>query len=156
MNSQLLRDQLVRELTELFKDRRYPSPRGPVPLQIFKQLTPIKEVGSIEDIIPYIIVRINGGKVETVHDPHLVNVTFLAGAFDEDENNKGFDAVEEIIHEIALHFTQNPLFGEGRFRFDYPINWVNQDEESYPYFFGALTCDFQIMPPIYTKESDFV
>lgn len=154
MNAQLLRDALVKEVTALFETRRFPSSHGPVAPRVYKQFTPIQDSGALDDILPYVIVRVNGGAVKAPAEPHLVSVTFLCGAFDEAKENKGFDAVEEMIQDILFHFTQQPLFGGGFFRFVYPAEWANQEEESYPYFFGALTCSFQITPPIYTKGSE--
>ena len=155
MNTALLREALEHEITELFQTRRYSSVNGPVAPRVFQQYTPIKESGEIEDLLPYIIIRVNSGAVEGPMKPHLVNVTFLVGVYNDEDNNKGFDAVEEIINDIAFHFTQNPLFGGGYFRFQYPFEWANQEEESYPYFFGGATCNFEVTPPIYTKESVF-
>lgn len=154
MNAPLLREDLEKELTAIFKDRRYDSSRGPVPVNIFHQWAPIKESGSLEDLLPYIIIRINGAKTETPQSGTRFNVTFIAGSFDESDENRGYLAVEEILETIIFHFIQTPLFGPKRFRFVYPVEWVHQDEESYPYFFGGCNCEFIATPPIYTKASE--
>lgn len=154
MTAALLRDALIRELTDLFKDRLYDSTRGPVPIAVYPQWTPIRDSYDPADLVPYIVVRVTGGTVKSPQDPHNVRVEFHVAAYDNADENRGFRTVEEVIHEIAFHFAQNPLFGGGRFRFVYPFEWVNQDEESYPYFFGGATCTFQVTPPIYTKASD--
>lgn len=153
MNAQLLRDAICQELDGIFKDRRYSSTHGDVAPRIYQQLVPLKDSGTEDDLLPYIIVRVNGGKVEGPRSAHIVSVTFICGVYDERESNEGFHAVEEMLQDIAFHFAQNPLFGGGRFRYAYPFEWLNQEEESYPYYFGAGTCSFEVTPPIYTKAS---
>lgn len=156
MNARLLQDALVDELRELFKDRRYKTPAGDdeVPLSVFPQNLPKRESEDDDDPFPYIIARIDSGAIESQTDPHKVAVLLLIGVYDDDPANQGHRAVLELLEVIQQHFEETPLLAQ-QFTFEDPFNWALQDEESYPYFFGAANINFKLPAPR-RKASDLV
>ena len=60
----------------------------------------------------------------------------------------------EILEVIQQHYEETPLL-DGQFVFTDPFNWALQDEESYPYFFGAANLNFELPAPR-RKWSDLV
>lgn len=155
MNARELQDALGNDLAALFKKRRYEAPDGtPVPLSVFAQNLPKRQSEDDEDPFPYIIVRVDSGKVESQTDPHKVAVILLVGVFDDDPANQGHRAVLEILETIQHHYEAVPLL-DGKFVFTDPFNWALQDEESYPYFFGAANLTFNAPAPR-RKWSDLV
>lgn len=155
MNARQLQDALVADLQELFKDRRYETPAGgTAALSVFPQNLPKRESENDDDPFPYIIARIDSGGVETQTDPHKVAVLLLVGIYDDDAANQGHRAVLEIMEVIQQHFEETPLL-DRQFTFVDPFNWALQDEESYPYFFGAANLTFELPAPR-RKVSDLV
>ena len=147
MNARLLQDALVTDLTELFKDRRYETPAGgAAALSVFPQNLPKRESEDDNDPFPYIIARIDSGGIESQTDPHKVAILLLIGIYDDAAANQGHRAVLEILEVIQQHYEETPLL-DGQFAFIDPFNWALQDEESYPYFFGAANLTFTLPAP---------
>ena len=155
MTARDLQDALVADLTELFKNRRYKTPAGGNASPIaYPQSLPKRKSEEDDDPFPYIIARIDSGGIESQTDPHKVAVLLLVGIYDDDESNQGHRAVLEILELIQRHYEEIPLL-DGQFTFSDPFNWALQDEDSYPYFFGAANITFTLPAPR-RKWSDLV
>ena len=147
MNTRILQDALVADLKELFKNRRYKTlVDESAALSVFAQNLPKRESEDDDDPFPYIIARIDSGAIESQTDPHKVAVLLLVGVYDDDTKNQGHRAVLEILEVIQQHYEEAPLL-DGQFTFTDPFNWALQDEESYPYFFGAANLNFTLPAP---------
>lgn len=120
----------------------------------YEQFLPKRRTQDAEDPFPYVIVRIDSGGIDTQTDPHKVAVILVIGIYDDDPDNQGHKAVLEIIERIQEHYEGTPLLA-GQFTFDDPFNWALQDEQSWPYFYGACNLTFKLPPPR-TKASDLV
>ena len=102
MTARELRADLVEDIREAFKERRYKDPTGEfVQLNVFPQRLPKREHGN-----------------------------------DDDLENQGDERVLEILEEIQSRYEAQPVLN-GKFRREDPFSWALQDEESYPYFYGA-------------------
>lgn len=118
----------------------------------YEQFLPLKTMdnGSIdpeaEDPFPYIIVRADKGGVEGPTNAHKADVILLIGIFDDDPVNQGHRAVLEMIERIQTHYQETPLLA-GQFVCQDPFEWALQDEESFPYYFGACQLTFAMQAP---------
>lgn len=78
-------------------------------------------------------------------EPQEVFVTLLIGYFDDDAGNNGHKGVLGIIQKIQERFMKEPMLAK-QFYFmndeQHPFDWALQDEESFPYFFGAASMTF--------------
>lgn len=152
MTALMLQDEIIADLTELFKDRRYESTyeKYAVPVQrpvtFAAQQLPKRQSEDEDDPFPYVIVRLDSGGIENQTSPHKVAVVLLAGVVDHRPENQGHRAVLEIIELIQRHYEESPLLPSGA-RFTDPFEWALQDEESYPYFFGAAKLSFELCAP---------
>ena len=147
MNARILQDALVADLKELFKNRRWETPAGETAaLSVFPQNLPKRESEDDDDPFPYIIARIDSGAIESQTNPHKVAVLLLVGVYDDAAENQGHRGVLEILEVIQQHYEETPLL-DGQFTFTDPFNWALQDEESYPYFFGAANLTFTLPAP---------
>ena len=147
MTARELQHDLAADLLRIFKDRRYLNPRGErAHLQVFKQNLPKREHGDDEDPFPYIIVRLDTGGVDTQIDPHRIQVILVIGIYDDDLENNGHEAVLEILEVIQEHYEALPVLN-GKFRMEDPFFWALQDEESYPYFYGAAQMTWSASAP---------
>lgn len=120
--------------------------------KVYQQFLPLEETKSgtitsnAESLFPYIIVRADKGGIESPTDAHKADIILLIGIFDDDPRNNGHEAVLEIIERIQMHYQEKPLLA-GRFVFADPFEWALQDEESYPYYFGACQLHFKLPAP---------
>ena len=105
-----------------------------------------------DDPFPYIIVRIDSGDIRSQDDAHLVTMVLIPGIYDPDPENNGHLAVLEICERIQAHYQENPVLGGATF-VD-PFRYALQDEESFPYFFGACSLTFKLPAPR-TEWSEF-
>ena len=148
MTARELQDAVASDLKKLFSGIYYKTPEESTsPPNIYKQFLPKRTVedGGKDDPYPYIIVRLDSGGIETQRDPHKVAVLLLIGIYDDDLQNNGHLAVLEIIEKIQRHYEETPALKE--FVCADPFNWALQDEESYPYYFGACNLTFHVPAP---------
>ena len=147
MNARLFQDALVADMEELFKDRLYKTPGGETaPVSVFAQNLPKRKSEDDEDPFPYIIVRLAEGDIENQTAAHKINVILLVGIFDDDLANQGHRQVLEMLELIQLRFEETPLLAK-YYTINDPFEWALQDEESYPYFFGAAKMNFNLPAP---------
>lgn len=162
MTARELQTALVEDLKELFKDSYFQTPyQKMAPLGVFRQRLPKRDAQSEEDPFPYIIVRLDHGGLEGRTSAHKVSVLLVIGVFDDalletkeppptegwDTRNFGPEAVLEIIERIQAHYEKHPSLEGGAFYFDGPFNWALQDEDSYPYYYGACEMEFTLAAP---------
>ena len=113
-----------------------------VPMNVFEQNLPIRESDEESDPIPYIIIRMENGTIKSGVDPQEVTITIIVGYFDDSKANNGHKGVLGIIQKLYERFEKNPMLAN-QFMFQDPFDWALQDEESYPYYFGAASMTFK-------------
>lgn len=140
-----LQDELVEELKRLFSDYLYKAPSGErVPIQVFPQSLPVNETDDDEDPIPYIIVRLNTGKDEGTRDSNnTVKLVVIIGTWDKDLKAQGHRDVANIIQKIYHRFQTNPNLN-GKAVHSGAFDWMLQEDNYYPYYFGACSLSFHI------------
>lgn len=147
MTATILQEKLVEEMSVIFKDDLFKDSMGKyTKMNIFEQNLPIRQDEDAPDPIPYIIVRLETGTTKSGIDPQEVLVTLLIGYFDDDAGNNGHKGVLGIIQKVQERFEKEPMLAH-QFMFmndeQHPFDWALQDEESFPYFFGAASMTFK-------------
>lgn len=154
MVPEMLQDDLVEEYKKLFAEDRFKSPSGnSVLINVFPQSLPINESDDDDDPAPYIIVRIVDGEDNGTSDSNYsIKVLTIIGIFDDDLSNQGHRSVLHIINTIYKRFMANPNLNN-KYVCDGPFLWEIQDDAYHPYFFGAITMNFNI--PAIRREDIF-
>jgi len=136
-------EDLIEELRLLFKNRCFLNPAGKrVAINIYGQALPIIEDGTDVDPMPYICVRLEEGSIANSTSSQVVNTVLLIGVFDDSAENQGHKEVLNIIQKIQERFEKEPILAK-RYRFQDPFDWALQDEDTYPYYFGAIHMQWQ-------------
>ena len=162
MIATFLQDDLAADLAEIFKHFFLKDPQGKtVQLNIFKQNLPIPTAAEMPDTVtdeeleegvydaiakedpyPYIIVRVEQGKIEGIDQEQTVIVNLIIGVIDRGYENQGHKDVLNIIQKIYERFAKNAILAK-KYECTMPIEWALQDEESFPYFFGGMALQFE-------------
>lgn len=144
--AQLCQDALIEMLTELFRGKKYNGQQGRKELKIFKQDLPVpEEIDADADTdaaeAPYIVVRMSGGEIKNEEEPQTVSFALIICTYDEGKSRDGWQDVTNIKEDIIQRVCTKPYFG-GAFTVLKPIAWAMQNDDTYPYYFGAcnLTC----------------
>lgn len=142
-----LQKELMKDIGGIFEKDLFKDSLGKYgPLNIHAQNLPIREDEDAPDPVPYIIVRVLEGKVKGWVEAQEVQVMLILGCFDDDLNNNGHTTLLEIIQKIEERFLKNPILSK-QFMFlndeQHPFEWALQEEESFPYFFGAISMSFR-------------
>lgn len=147
MTARILQDSVVTDLAELFKGDSFQCPGGGMAhISVFPQFLPKRYTNEKNTPFPLIIVRISDGKIEDQTEAHKINIKLIIGVFDDGQENNGHAAVLEIIERIQRHYEEAPILAN-QFRFSDPFLWALQDEESYPFSYGACNITFEAPPP---------
>lgn len=147
-----LQDALVQELQRLLDGLRLPAPSGfHEPVHYFADDLPIPQTDDAPDPFPYIIVRLANGVCEPAQSDETATVNLVFGCYDRDLNHQGHRDVLGLIERVKQRFCKNPVLGPyeqtGR------IEWVREEEDPYPYYFGGLQLIFRL--PAMQRESEF-
>jgi len=147
MTAYELQNDLIEELKVMFTGFKLKSPTidtsGNTTFtepNIFGQSLPIRENDEAEDPYPYIIVRLDSGDMKE-GSAHLVKTRLMIGTFDDNADTNGHKDILNVIQKIYERFAKNPvLMSKYVMRDDEetPFTWVLQDDDTYPYYFGAI------------------
>ncbi|WP_167955125.1 hypothetical protein [Anaerosporobacter faecicola] len=109
-----------------------------------------EEEDQSEEPFPYIIIKLDSGKI--VNEDEAVKVELLIATYDDDLQNQGHKDVLNIINKIYERFYKNPMLANKYFRVN-DIDWVLQDDDMYPYYYGAMGMEFKVR--MFKKEDRF-
>lgn len=158
-----LQKDLAEEVEGILKDMLFKDvKREQTGLRAFAQELPKRrqeiKKGQImpeddDDPYPYCVVRVDSGKVETAQSAQEIKTVLVFGIFDDDTECSGHQAIMNIIQKISERFTRNPVLKDRyRMNYDAGISWVLNDEDWYPYYFGAMDMTWDTF--FVTREED--
>lgn len=169
-----LQKALQREIERLTEDLVFKQPGTDKPgkLRAFRQQLPIPErglydpgfesfeIGDEQDIYPFpwCVIKVDGGSVAAPGEAQKTKLILVIGIYDDDRQQHGHEDVLLVIERIMERFAKEPLL-EHKFtniRLDDRewFRWTLQDAEddTYPYYFGALELAFS-MPGFQREDS---
>lgn len=145
MTPLMLQDELVEEMKRLFADYLYKNSLGErVPIKVYAQNIPIQQNDDEEDPVPYIIVRLNSGNDPGTRDSNnTVKLVIIGGVWDGEKEAQGHRDLMNIFQKVYERFQTTPnLNNKAVYCGDF--NWALQDDNYYPYSFGACSLSFNI------------
>lgn len=165
MIAAFLQDDLAEDLKQLFAHFRLEDPDGNRrAINVYKQSLPIPEAEEIPDTVtdeeleegiydakakeapfPYILVRLEQGRIEVIDHEQTVTVNLIIGVIDRNHNNQGHKDVLNVMQKIYERFAKNAILAQ-KYECVMPIDWALQEEESFPYFFGGMALRFETAP----------
>lgn len=141
MTARMLQQDLKKEIESLLEHKMFQSPDGTEKkVSVFEQFIPAMQNEDDTDPFPYVIVRLESGTIPDIDKMQETVVTLLLGVYD-DSGYRGHDAIMEMMQAIANRFCDDNILAK-RYELQHPIEWAMQDEESYPYYFGAMSLTF--------------
>lgn len=158
------------DLADLFEGQTFTSSAGDKrPIRVYPQDLPIIEGNDetedrTEEIPePYIIVRTNEGNIPDANSAQEVDLILVICVYDNNPNRQGYRDVLHIIQEIYGRYAKNPLVrikpdsggaAGGPYAIKFPIKWVTQQDDTHPYYFGAMSLKFEA--PAVRQEVPFI
>lgn len=159
-----LQEELAEEIRKITADMRFWSPKGDsrVGLTVYKQALPIarqseqeREASFRTDTIDYVedweeapvfncpwcVVKIDSGKIAEVDGAQEVELGICFGIYNPEENNQGHLEVMNLIQRVYKRFAMDPLLA-GQYTCRGDFEWGMQEEDTHPYFFGAIGTSF--------------
>lgn len=144
------------EISLLFSEWKFKDEGGEFQkFSVFEQALPVSQGEDDPEPFPYIVVRVEDGGTTSPAKPETARVIFTIGICDESLDNQGHKDVLNVIDRIRQRFEGNQLLKKKYMRLqseEYPIHWAMPDDDTYPFFFGALEMFFAI-PKINTEDS---
>lgn len=145
MTPLMLQDELIEEIKNLLSDYLYKAPGGErVPINVYAQDIPVNETDEDADPFPYIIVRLNSGNDSGTRDSNnTVKLVVIIGIWDDGLDVQGHRDLMNIVQKIYLRFQTNPNLNN-KAVYNGEFNWALQEDNYYPYTFGACSLSFHI------------
>lgn len=140
-----LQNELVKELKRLLSGYSYRTPAGDyTSMNIYPQNLPVNETDDDADPAPYIIVRLHSGEDKGTRESfNIVKVVIIICTWDDSLDAQGYRDCMNIIHKLYERFQTNPnLNNKAVFKGEF--DWAIQEDNYYPYSFGACSLDFYI------------
>lgn len=163
MTSIFLQDDLQKELEDILGEMRLKDPNNTeeyTNIKVYQQSLPkIKidyenseeeEEDLSDEPFPYIIVKLDSGKI--TNENETAKIELLIATYDDDLANQGHKDILNIINKIYERFYKNPMLANKYYRVN-DIDWVLQDDDMYPYFYGAMGMEFKVK--MFKKEDEF-
>lgn len=152
-----LQDDLITEVETLLKDVVTKDTDGNEVsgMKGYAHRLPITQ--SDEDdpaqYFPYFIVRFDNGRTRDDDDCWHVATDIILGIHSTETSN-GHESILIAIQRIVDRFAWNPLLVK-KYRADQDIQWAVGEDDTYPFFFGAVAITFSV-PKIGRKEAEYV
>jgi hypothetical protein len=138
----LLQDFLVEDLKTLgFNGKN--AEGNLVSFNVYPQYLPAKKGKKDADHFPYVTVIIEDGEDPNEVDPSTCRILLMFGVYDLDENYQGYKDILNVLQKTYEHLMETKIFAE-KYSIEYPVNWRIHDEDTYPYFFGAIETNWTI------------
>lgn len=146
------RKALKEDLTELFSDMEFKNAAGEKVQGVtgYEQYLPeiTADEEDVSQFFPYFIVRLAGGGIDheeekSDEDPWKVTVDVFLGIFDDSTDSQGSDDIINMIQRVMNRFVHEPTLAHV-FRAKQDMSFQLQDEDTYPYYFGAVELNFDI------------
>ena len=162
----LFQRALAREVEEIAKDMLFQVPQkgkggiGEAHIQAYCQNLPIPRrkaedgAGEYQDSIdyedqeedavlkcPWAVVKIGGGEIKGSNGEQMVKTAISFGIYNQSEENKGHEEVMNLIQRVYERFAKDPIL-DRQYIHKGDFEWALQEEDTYPYFFGAISMTF--------------
>lgn len=102
---------------------------------------------------PWCLVKIMNGSIPEINGPQQVEVGICFGIYNNSDKNQGHMEILNLIQRVYERFAVNPILA-GQYTCQGSFEWALQEEDTYPYFFGAIGTVFQFRG--FRRESIFV
>lgn len=173
-------EALVEEIRRITQGMRFFSPKNReiVPLTVHTQALPVPQKrGFSEDTgdfssmtdgpntidytdgpeeavfdCPWCLVKIDGGSIPGINQRQEIRAAVCFGIFDDSPENKGHQTVLNLIQKTYERFAKDPLL-RGQYTCQGSFEWALQEEDTFPYFFGAISMQFSFWG--FRRESKF-
>ena len=148
-------EAMIEELQELFKGKKFIGQENRKALKFFKQDLPISDDYDRDadaDIAsaPYIVVQLNSVTIPDENSTAIIDLSLVICAYDASLERAGFFDVVNIAQDILQHFASRPFFG-GCFTVETPMKFVTQQDDTSPYYYGAVALPNVTCPVINTE-----
>lgn len=159
-----LQECLVEDLQEMLQGAlfRNPNPNGAdyIPMQVFEQNLPIPQADTAElestaidyddgmyaDPVyncPWAVVKLDSGEIPGPNAKQRVVTAVCFGIYNPDAANDGHKDLLNLIQEVYARFSNRPILAKS-FRCLLDFEWSIQREDTFPYFFGAISMSFEM------------
>lgn len=114
------------------------------PVAVYKNRLPIvtEDEDDESKFFPYAVVRLSESSTDE-GKPWLQKVYILLGVYDDDIMGGGYMHILTMIERITNRFLKEPLL-DHKYRAEPLISSDIQDEDTYPYYFGAIEMSFNL------------
>ena len=114
------------------------------PVADYKNSLPIvtEDEDDESKFFPYAVVRLSESSTDE-GKPWLQKVYILLGVYDDDIMGGGYMHILTMIERITNRFLEEPLL-DHKYRAEAAMNTAIQDEDTYPYYFGAIEMSFNL------------
>ena len=145
---------LADELGSILSHIRLPNPSGGRSgINIFQYGLPMEKTREdSKKKFPYVFITpLEGNITGEGTEPQKMALYILIGVYDDDMHNRGKDHVLNIINDICERFSRDPVL-KGKYYADAELKWIVDDEEEYPFHYGAVWMTFNI--PAFGRRED--
>ncbi|AMW99313.1 hypothetical protein [Rummeliibacillus stabekisii] len=158
-----LQKGIIKRLEKLFKKNQYQRPPKSdeiesdvhySKLNFYEQNLPIKNAKD-DSPYPLVLVKLMHGDKANSKADHIINIQIAVGVYNNLKSCDGHRDVAQILSSSIEHFEKNPII-EGMFELDLDssINWELSDEDTFPFYFGAVSLNFKIPLEQFKNRTD--
>lgn len=159
MIAENIQDDFIADLKEIFRDFKLKNSSGQLQnINVFAQHLPVRtakpseyiendfeayQKDEAESLMPFIIVYIQDGTIQSEIMANEVNLSLAIGVYDDDDNKQGHRHIINMIGKISERYEKNDILAK-KYIAQYPMEWTLQeaDDDSWPCFYGGMSMTF--------------
>lgn len=145
-----LQEALKEEFRTIFQGTFGVDDEGNDKLHYFGQFLPVRKDLKDDSYYPYVQVVLDDGNENAEEAVQKVVVIF--GIKETSKEKTGYIDIANMIQKTRQHLLSKMYVGKS-FEVRKNIQWINADDESYPYFIGGMMLEFNIPGTEFVNEN---
>lgn len=149
-----LQSELIKRFEKVFKGDLFSGQNGErVPVKVYEQHLPIPkrnenphdefaEEDDNSSFYPAIVVQLFEGIQDEWHTPQNITVNVIVGVHDDSEDRSGYKDVRAILRKLSIDLAKNRQMKK-QYSIPVPPRWKIHDEDTHPFYFGAMLLQFE-------------
>lgn len=91
---------------------------------------------------PWCVVKLENGSISGINEMQETTFAICFGVFNDSLDNNGHMEIMNLIQRVYERFSVNPIL-DGQYTCTGTFEWAVQDDDTYPYYFGAILTGFK-------------
>lgn len=157
MTPEKLQKELIKELEPLFSQTEFRDENGEkVKMRFFAQTLPRKESEDDPEPFPWCVVKLGRNDVKDVGGllNQIQQVSLIFGIYYDEKDCQYQHMMFTLFEKVKKRFLEKPILAGAFSALPEMVSMIDdEEEETYPYYFGGMSLQFLLQT--YEREDEY-